>query len=53
MNVSLAYFKTVNVFGFGLQSIWGSDFAASPSEGMSPLQQLLQEQKKHQQKDTW
>lgn len=36
----------------GLQSIWGSDFAASPSEGMSPLQQLLQEQKKHQQKDT-
>ncbi|PFX33294.1 protein SMG7-like [Stylophora pistillata] len=35
----------------GLHSIWGSDFTP-PSEGMSPLQQLLQEQKKHQQKDT-
>lgn len=35
----------------GLQSIWGSDFTPQ-SEGMSPLQQLLQEQKKHQQKDT-
>lgn len=34
-----------------LQSIWGSDFTPQ-SEGMSPLQQLLQEQKKHQQKDT-
>ncbi|XP_068688143.1 nonsense-mediated mRNA decay factor SMG7-like [Montipora foliosa] len=33
-----------------LQSIWGSDF--TPSEGMSPLQQLLQEQKKQQKEDT-
>lgn len=34
-----------------LQSIWGTDFTP-PAEGMSPLQQLLQEQNKHQQKDT-
>jgi len=35
----------------GLQSIWGPDFTP-PTEGMSPLQQLLQEQKKHQHRDT-
>lgn len=42
---------TSPVGAHSLQSIWGSDFTP-PSEGMSPLQQLLQEQKKHQQKDT-
>ena len=45
--------KRKNIFSLDvicLQSIWGSDF--TPSEGMSPLQQLLQEQKKQQKEDT-